>query len=352
MEINEILKESVKKGASDVHIGVGTPPMFRIGGELVSFGDAKLTKEDTRKLVYSMLTSDQAKVFEEEYELDFSYGIPEARFRVNVYLDIGGIASALRIIPATIPTMEEIGMPEAAYKFARLPRGLVLVTGPTGSGKSTSLAAMIDLINSERNCHIITIEDPIEFIYQRKKAVINQRELTIHTKSFAHALKHALREDPDVLLVGEMRDLETIAAAITLAETGHLVFSTLHTIDTAQTVDRIIDVFPPYQQQQIRAQLSMALEGVISQQLLARVGGGRVAAREIMIVNSAISNLIREGKAHQIYGVIQTSTSIGMRTMEQNLKELYEKGLISYEEAISKSSNPDELRRLIEGYSK
>lgn len=349
MDINTILKEAVKKDASDIHISVGLPAMFRMSGELLPFGDKTLTKDDARSLVYSMLTSDQAKKFETEYELDFSYGIPEGRFRVNVYMDTGGIVAALRIIPATIPTMEEINMPEAAYKLAKLPRGLVLVTGPTGSGKSTSLAATINLINKERNCHIITIEDPIEFIYSKGKAVINQRELTIHTKSFANALKYALREDPDVLLVGEMRDLETIAAAITLAETGHLVFSTLHTIDAAQTVDRIIDVFPPYQQQQIRTQLSLALEGVISQQLLARVGGGRVAAREIMFVNSAISNLIRDGKTHQIYSVIQTSTQFGMKTMEQALKELYEKGLISYDEAISKSSNPDELRRLIGG---
>ncbi|OIN98708.1 type IV pili twitching motility protein PilT [Candidatus Desantisbacteria bacterium CG1_02_38_46] len=349
MDINEILREAIKKGASDIHMCVGLPPMFRISGELIPFGNVNLTQEENRKLIYNILTTQQAKKFEEEYEIDLSYGIPEGRFRINVYMDIGGVSAALRIIPAVVPTMEEIGMPEIAYKFARLPRGLVLVTGPTGSGKSTSLAAIINLINIERNCHIITIEDPIEFIYQRRKAIINQRELNFHTKSFSLALKYALRQDPDVLLVGEMRDLETIAAAVTLAETGHLVFSTLHTIDAAQTVDRIIDVFPAYQQQQIRAQLSMALEGVISQQLLGRVGGGRVAAREVMIVNTAISNLIREGKTHQIYSAIQTNVGIGMKTMEQSLKEIYDKGLISYDEAISKSSNPDEMRRLIGG---
>lgn len=349
MEINEILKEGVKKGASDIHLSVGSPPILRINGELVPMGDQKLTYEDSRKLVYGMLTSEQVNKFETEFEVDLSYGIPDARFRVNVFMDLGGMSAALRTIPTTVPTMKDVEMPEIAYKLARLPRGLVLVTGPTGSGKSTSLAAMLDLINSERNCHIITIEDPIEFIYQRKKAIINQRELTIHTKSFSNALKYALREDPDVLLVGEMRDLETIAAALTLAETGHLVFSTLHTIDAAQTIDRIIDVFPPYQQQQIRAQLSMALEGVISQQLMARTGGGRVASREVMIVNSAISNLIREAKTHQIYSAIQTGANAGMKTMEQSLKELYQQGLVSYEDAISKSSNPDDLRKLLGG---
>ncbi|OIO00812.1 type IV pili twitching motility protein PilT [Candidatus Desantisbacteria bacterium CG_4_10_14_0_8_um_filter_48_22] len=347
MDMNAILKAALEKGASDIHISAGSPPMLRISGELLPFGDKPLTFEETRSLVYSILTSDQAKKFENEYELDLSYGMPNGRFRVNVYMDSGGIAAALRAIPALIPTMEEIEMPEAAFRLARLPRGLVLVTGPTGSGKSTSLAAMLNLINLERNCHIITIEDPIEFIYQRRKAIINQRELTIHTKTFASALKYALREDPDVLLVGEMRDLETIAAALTLAETGHLIFSTLHTIDAAQTVDRIIDVFPPYQQQQIRAQLSMALEGVLSQQLLSKVGGGRVAAREVMLINPAIANLIREGKTHQIYSAIQTSTQAGMKTMEQAIKDLYDKGFISYDEGISKSSNPDELRRLI-----
>ena len=347
MDMNAILKAALEKGASDIHISAGSPPMLRISGELLPFGDKPLTFEETRSLVYSILTSDQAKKFENEYELDLSYGMPNGRFRVNVYMDSGGIAAALRAIPALIPTMEEIEMPEAAFRLARLPRGLVLVTGPTGSGKSTSLAAMLNLINLERNCHIITIEDPIEFIYQRRKAIIIQRELTIHTKTFASALKYALREDPDVLLVGEMRDLETIAAALTLAETGHLIFSTLHTIDAAQTVDRIIDVFPPYQQQQIRAQLSMALEGVLSQQLLSKVGGGRVAAREVMLINPAIANLIREGKTHQIYSAIQTSTQAGMKTMEQAIKDLYDKGFISYDEGISKSSNPDELRRLI-----
>ncbi|OIO02605.1 type IV pili twitching motility protein PilT [Candidatus Desantisbacteria bacterium CG_4_10_14_0_8_um_filter_48_22] len=349
MDINDILKESVRKGVSDIHLSAGMPAMVRLAGELIPMNETDLTTADAKNLAYSMMSTNQAKMFEENYSLDFSYGITEGRFRVNVFQELGGIAVALRPIPTKIPSMESLDMPKIAYDLARLPRGLVLVTGPTGSGKSTTLAAMIDLINSEKKCHIITVEDPIEFIYPKKKAVVHQRGLSVHMGSFAGAMKDALREDPDVLLVGEMRDLETIVAAITLAETGHLVFSTLHTIDAAQTVDRIIDVFPVGQQQQIRAQLSMALKGIISQQLLSRIGGGRVAAREIMLFTAAIANLIREGKTHQIPSAIQLGREQGMTTMEQSLKELHEKGLIDYEEAISRSSNPGLLKNMLHG---
>jgi twitching motility protein PilT len=300
-------------------------------------------------LIYDILRDDQIQRFESEWELDFSYSLSKiARFRCNIYRDRGNVAGAFRLIPARIPTIRELNLPPILEDITRKPRGLVLVTGPTGSGKSTTLAAMIGVINSERSCHIITIEDPIEYLHPHKMSIINQREVGHDTKSFAAALRSALREDPDVILVGEMRDLETMSTAITAAETGHLVFATLHTNNAAQTVERIIDVFPTSQQDQVRVQLANTLVAVISQQLLPRADGpGRVPACEVMICTPAIRNLIREMKFHQIPSIIQTSGEIGMQTMDQSLRDLYNRGLITYEEAMSRAINPDELKKLI-----
>ncbi len=349
MDIAELLQYAVEYGASDLHLTVGRPPMVRISGRLIPSGyETPLTPDDTKSLMYSILTDEQKAKFEEEHELDFSIGIPDiSRFRVNIFMQKGSVAGVMRTIGSEIPTMEQLGLTPAMVELARLPRGLVCVTGPTGSGKSTTLAAMINLINHEREAHIVTIEDPIEFVHPHLNSTVNQRELGSDTYSFPRALRSVLREDPDVILVGEMRDLETIAAALTLAETGHLVLSTLHTQDAAQTVDRIIDVFPPYQQEQIRVQLAATLKGVISQILLPRAdGGGRVAAREVLVVTSAIAAIIRDGKTHQVYSAIQTGTKSGMQTMEKSLADLYAAGQISYEDAMSKAMHPDEFKNL------
>ncbi|MBI4179495.1 type IV pilus twitching motility protein PilT [bacterium] len=348
MDMSELLQYSIQYGASDIHLTVGQPPMLRISGKLLPSGYDVLTGAETKSLVYSILTDEQKAKFEEEFELDFSIGIPNiARFRVNCFRQKGNVSAVLRTIGNKIPSAEDLGLSEAICNLARLPRGMVLVTGPTGSGKSTTLAAMIDLINQEKEHHIITIEDPIEIVHPHKKCTVNQRELGSDTHSFARALKGMMREDPDVILVGEMRDLETIAAALTLAETGHLLFSTLHTQDAAQTVDRIIDVFPPYQQEQIRIMVSTALKGVVSQVLIPRADGqGRVAAREVMVVTGAIGAILREGKTHQIYSAIQTGGQQGMVTMDQSLAKLYKDGLINAEDALAKATNIPDFKRL------
>jgi twitching motility protein PilT len=349
MDLAELLKYAVEYGASDLHLTVGRPPMVRIAGRLIPSGyETELTADESKALVYSILTDDQKARFEEEHELDFSIGIPGvSRFRVNVFLQRGCVAGVFRTIGESIPTFEALGLSETVRQLALLPRGLVLVTGPTGCGKSTTLAAVINLINQEREGHIVTIEDPIEFVHPHVRCTINQRELGQDTHSFPRALRSVLREDPNVILVGEMRDLDTMAAALTLAETGHLVLSTLHTQNAAQTVDRIIDVFPPYQQEQIRVLLAASLKGVVSQLLLPRADGeGRVAAREIMVVTPAISAIIREAKTHQIYSAIQTGAREGMCTMEQSLHQLCQQGVISLEDALSKANHPQELRGL------
>ena len=349
IHIDDLLRLVVERGGSDLHLAVGIPPVIRIDGQLVPTNYERLTAQDTQRLVYDILTDEQIQRFEANLELDFSYSVSRvSRFRVNVFRDKGTVAAAFRVIPARIPTIRELGLPLILEELTRKPRGLILVTGPTGSGKSTTLAAMINQINSERAAHIITIEDPIEYLHQHKLSIINQRELGMDTKSFAAALRSALREDPDVILVGEMRDLETIATAITCAETGHLVLATLHTNNAPQTVDRIVDVFPPEQQEQIRFMLSNNLEAVLCQQLLPRAGmPGRVCAMEIMIATPAIRNLIRESKAHQITSVIQTSANVGMQTMDQSLRDLYLKGIITYEEALSRAMNPEEFKTMV-----
>ncbi|MFH0790469.1 MAG: type IV pilus twitching motility protein PilT [Candidatus Omnitrophota bacterium] len=346
MQIQDIFKAAITSNASDVHISPGLPPMFRIAGTLTPSQFPQVTSKDSEELAYSMITAEQKTTFETKWELDCSYALSGlSRFRVNLFLEKDGIGIAARLIPTKIPTPEELDLAPALLKFTQLRNGLVLVTGPTGSGKSTTLAALINSINLERSCHIVTVEDPIEFTYKHEKSIIHQRELNAHTHSFVEALKHLLRQDPNVVLVGEMRDLETIAAAITIAETGHLVFATLHTLDSAQTVDRIIDVFPPYQQQQIRTMLAGALKGVVCQQLLpCKDGKSRVAAREVMIVNPAIACLIREGKTHQIYNVIQTARQSGMLTMDQSVLNLLKEGLISEEVAAASMNDASSLK--------
>ncbi len=347
MEIVDILAAAVDLQASDIHLVVGKPPMVRVYGQIRPLANfPELTGETCKALIYSMLYQDQIARFEERLELDFSYTVPGlSRYRVNVLSQKNGIEAAMRLIPAKIPTPKEIRLSDAIVALTRLPRGLVLVTGPTGSGKSTTLASLLDVINAERHDHILTIEDPIEYVYEHKGCIVRQREVGMHTHSFSDALKHALRQDPDVILVGEMRDLETISLALTAAETGHLVFSTLHTQDAPQTVDRVIDVFPTHQQQQVRIQLASTLKAVISQQLLPRAGGkGRIAAREVLIVTHAISNLIREGKTHQLYSAIETGAQHGMCTLETSLAELYKQRLITTEDAFGKANNIETLK--------
>ena len=342
----------VDVNASDVHLSPGFPPAIRSRGEISPLaGFETLTPNDTREIVYSLLNDSQRKRFENDQQLDFAYSVPNvARFRVNVFFQRGSISAAFRHIPSKIESLDSLGLPAVLADFTRKPRGFVLVTGPTGSGKSTTLASMVDMINEERHDHILTIEDPIEFLHRHKNCLVNQREVGADAKDFGSALKSALREDPDVILVGEMRDLETISTALTAAETGHLVFATLHTQSTAQTVDRVIDVFPPHQQQQVRMQLSIALQGIVTQQLLPTAdGASRVAATEILVPTPAIRNLIREGKTHQIYSAIQTSGSTGMQTMDGNLAQLVRTGKITRSIAEQRASIPEELKRLLGG---
>ena len=333
MELSTLLATAMQRNTSDIILTVGRPPMLRINGSLTPEGSVQLTPEDVKHMIYSVINDEQKQEFELHNELDLAIQFPDSgRFRVNVFRQMGHIGAALRPIMSRIPTLESLYLPNVVADFCKLPSGLILVTGPTGSGKSTTLAAMINYINLNRRCHIITVEDPIEFVHQHQLSVIEQREVGKDTETYTAALKYVLRQCPDVILIGEMRDLETISAAITIAETGHLVFATLHTQSAAKTIDRIIDVFPPYQQQQIRAQLATTLKGVVSQVLLPKQDqSGRVAAREIMLVNSAISNLIREGKIYQIPTAIQTGSALGMISMDQSLAELKNKGIISNE---------------------
>ena len=352
MEIDfaQLLLEVVDRRASDLHLTVGAAPMLRIRGRLTPVeGFPKLSTSDTREIVYSILSEAQRQKFENNWQIDFAYQIPgTARFRVNAYMQRGAVGAALRLIPFDVVPLETLGLPPVVAEFAERPRGLVLVTGPTGSGKSTTLASLIDIINSNREEHIMTVEDPIEFLHQHKKCIVNQRELGSDTLSFGDALKAALRQDPDVILVGEMRDIETISTAITAAETGHLVFATLHTQDTPQTIDRIIDVFPSAQQGQIRAQLSVALQGIMTQMLLPTAdGAGRCVAAEILVPTPAVRNLIREAKSHQIYSVLQTGGAHGMQTMDAALATLVRAGKITRQLAESRAQSPEELRRLM-----
>jgi twitching motility protein PilT len=342
MDITQLLTFCHQQSGSDLHISAGEPPIIRVDGSMKKIKMPALTLEQTQSMLYDIMGDQQRKVFEERSDIDFSIELGDmARFRVNVFRQRRGMGAVFRLIPAQILTLEQLGMPSILAKLTRKEKGLVLVTGPTGSGKSTTLAAMINMINEEREEHILTIEDPIEFVHNSKKCLINQREVGIHTQSFANALRAALREDPDIVLVGEMRDLETIQLALTAAETGHLVFATLHTSSAPKTIDRIIDVFPANQQGQIRAMLAESLQAVITQTLCKRLGPGRVAALEIMIGTVAVRNLIREAKIHQLPSVIQTSQAVGMKTMEMSLMELVDKNIISRDEAIDKSGNPD-----------
>src|ERR671915_307995 len=351
-DFSDILIEVVKQKASDLHLTAGTPPMIRQKGALVPLeGMPKLTPTDTREIIYAILNSSQRQRLETDWQIDFAYSVPgHGRFRVNSYFQRGTLAAAFRLIPSETVPIEKLGLPSVIRSFSKKPRGLVLVTGPTGSGKSTTLASIINEINETRDEHIMTIEDPIEFLHRHKRCIVNQRELGGDAQSFSMALKAALRQDPDVILVGEMRDMETIGTALTAAETGHLVFATLHTQDAPQTVDRIIDVFPPAQQGQIRAQLAIGLQGIVTQTLLPTADGqGRCVAAEVLVPTPGVRNLIREGKTHQIYSLIQTGGADGMQTMDSSLAGLVRAGKITMATAETRSSQPVEMRRLVQG---
>ena len=339
--LKDLLTRVVQAGASDLHLTVGAPPMLRIDGKLTQIGDNLLKPPDTRTLVYSLLNDSQKTKFEENMELDISVNFEDiGRFRVNVHREKGAVEAAFRSIPVQIATIEELGLPPVITTLARKPSGFILVTGPTGMGKTTTLAAMLHLILKERNCLVITIEDPIEYVLSHKKGIIKQREVGSDTHSFAMALRHVLRQDPDVICIGEMRDLETISTAITAAETGHLVLATLHTPNTAQTIDRVIDVFPANQQDQIRIQFAASVEGIIAQQLIPKVGGGRVVATEVLVATPAVRNVIRTQKTEQIATLLQTNAEAGMQSMDKSLLDLYERGLITYDEAITRAVDP------------
>ena len=347
--LSDFMMQVIERNASDLHLTAGLPPMVRVNGVLKPLmGYRKLFPQDMQELIYAILTQKQREIFEDKLELDLSYQLPgKARFRVNVFRQRDAIGAVMRLIPFGIKSVEELGLPSQVRNFSRLRRGLVLVTGVTGSGKSTTLAALIDEINRDREDHIMTVEDPIEFLHRHGRSIVNQREVGTDTRSFTEALRHALRQDPDVILVGEMRDLETISTALTAAETGHLVFATLHTQDAPQSVDRMIDVFPPHQQQQIRVQLSGTLAGVISQQLLPTAhGNGRAVACEILFATPAVRNLVREGKTHQIYTSMQAGGKFGMQVMDQHLAELVRKGVVTYETALERAHHIEEFNRL------
>ncbi len=347
--IEEIMRTAKEAGASDVHITVGIPPKMRVNGNLIAMNYSKMMPADTLEVLLEIMTETQRERFEDRGEYDMSFSIPElGRYRVNAYKQRGSVALALRLVGTQVPSPEALGVPESVINLYERKRGLILVTGPTGSGKSTTLAAIIDKINNNRDAHVITLEDPIEYLHQHKMAMVNQREIGLDSQSYANALRAALREDPDVILVGEMRDFETISVAITAAETGHLVLSTLHTIGAASTVDRVIDVFPPHQQQQIRVQFANVLEAVISQQLIPTLDGrGRVAAFEVMHANHAVRNLIREGKSHQLVSVMQTNRKLGMITMDESITQLFYEGRIEREMAIQFAQDPDGMQNKI-----
>ncbi|UCC44300.1 MAG: type IV pilus twitching motility protein PilT [Candidatus Zixiibacteriota bacterium] len=349
MSLRELLEQMLSMGASDLHLTAGSPPVVRIDGKLQRLPNMDLlTAEHTKKLAYSMLNEKQKLKFEQTWELDFSFGVESmSRFRANMFMQRGNVAVSLRQIPYKIKSFDELGLPKVIAGFSGLPRGLVLVTGPTGSGKSTTLAAIVDKINKERPVHIITVEDPIEYLHRHQTALINQREVFSDTTSFARALKSALREDPDVVLIGEMRDLETIESALSISETGHLAFATLHTNSCAETINRIVDAFPTNQQEQIRISLSFCMQAVVSQTLIPRVGGGRVLAMEIMVATPAIRAIVRDDKVHQLYSMIQSGQKYGMKTMNQSLMDLYTGGKISLNDAMSYSHNTEELSEMI-----
>jgi twitching motility protein PilT len=352
VNLHQLLRAMIEKGASDMHITTGSPPLLRIDGAIVPLKLQPLSPIETKQLCYSVLTEEQKIQFEKNKELDLSFGVKSlSRFRANIFMQRGAVSGAFRSIPFKILSFEELGLPPIVAELASKPRGLILVTGPTGSGKSTTLASIIDKINSETRQHIMTVEDPIEYLHPHKRSIVNQREIGSDTGTFKQALKYVLRQDPDVVLVGEMRDLETIEAALTIAETGHLVFATLHTNSAIQSINRVIDVFPPHQQSQVRAQLSFVLEGVISQLLLPRAGApGRCLAMEVMVPNAAIRNLIREDKVHQIYTQMQVGQQKhGMQTLNQSLYSLYARRMITLEEAMGRSNDIEELRMMIEG---
>jgi len=350
-DIKKILEMMPGKNASDLHIGAESVMHYRIDNKLVEINDEPLSSTEAKKIIYSLMSDTQIKKFEDEKELDFSLAIKNvARFRCNAFLQRNNVGCAIRLIPLNIMSLSECGLPlEVMKKFCSAQRGLVLVTGATGSGKSTTLAAMVEEINAERDCHIVTVEDPIEFVHANKKAIIDQRQLSEDTNSFSEALRHVLRQDPDVILIGELRDLDTIQEAMIIADTGHLVLGTLHTSDSIQTINRIVDVFPAHQQRQVRTQLSFVLVGILSQQLIPRKDQkGRVLAAEVMVSTPAVRSMIRDGKEHQIYSIIQTSQKFGMKTMNQALSELYSNGDVSYDEALLRSSDVEELMKLIE----